>query len=136
MNFVFSGGMDKSRKYFTELVGYMEIRDSYDANKSVIRGASHIRGSKDPVPEAMFHMSVWIFLVTKAKKFFITQRSKNKSKPHMWEPTGGKNNEILEIITLYWMILICGLCVYRKKRWKMQSCLPSMSWRRCRKKEC
>lgn len=36
----------------------MEKWDLYDTNKVKIEGIEHIRDSKDPIPEGMYHMAI------------------------------------------------------------------------------
>ena len=67
----------------------MEVWDLYDENKELINGVSHIRYSSVPIPRGMYHIAVCTYIITKNGKALITQRSKNKSKPLMWEASGG-----------------------------------------------
>lgn len=48
-----------------------------------------IMNLRDIISECLYHIAVWLFLVTKDKKIFLSQRSKNKSRVYMWEPSGG-----------------------------------------------
>lgn len=67
----------------------MERWDLYDENKKIIEGASHVRDSEEPIADGMFHIAVWLFMVTKDKKIFLTQRAATKSRAFLWEPVGG-----------------------------------------------
>lgn len=68
---------------------YTERWDLYDENKNIIEGASHVRDSKEPIADGRFHIAVWLFMVTKEKKIFITQRAATKSRAFLWEASGG-----------------------------------------------
>ena len=66
-----------------------EIWDLYDENKALIRGAFHERDSEKSIPLGMYHMAVWLYMVTRSGKMFLTQRALTKSRSLQWEPSGG-----------------------------------------------
>lgn len=67
----------------------MERWDLYDSDKHIIEGASYVRGSEDPIAEGMFHIAVWLFIITRDNKIFLTQRAASKSRAFLWEASGG-----------------------------------------------
>lgn len=66
-----------------------EIWDLYDADKNIIEGKFYERGSKTPIPKGMYHLAVWLFMITKDNKIFLTQRAATKSRAFLWEASGG-----------------------------------------------
>lgn len=67
----------------------MEYWDLYDANKNKIDGIYGIRDQKQIIPDGMFHITVWLYIVTKDGEIFLTQRAPTKSRSYLWEPSGG-----------------------------------------------
>ena len=64
----------------------MEYWDLYDKDKNMLERKA-IRGEKLSSDE--FHLVVNAWVMNDEGKFLISQRSKNKSHPLMWECTGG-----------------------------------------------
>jgi len=50
-------------------------------------GRIHERGK--PIRKGEFHLALYVWIQNDAGKYLISQRSANKSYPHMWECTGG-----------------------------------------------
>lgn len=65
-----------------------ELWDLYDRDKKLI-GKTCERRYKNEIPEGLYHLSVWVFIVTFDERILLTQRAAEKSRAFLWEPVGG-----------------------------------------------
>ncbi|MGN0496359.1 MAG: NUDIX domain-containing protein [Lachnospiraceae bacterium] len=67
-----------------------ELWNLYDKRtRKVVDGLYYERGSSTPIPESMYHLAIWVYVVTNSGKILLSQRAANKSKAFKWEPSGG-----------------------------------------------